>query len=140
MDIGVNQNMSSKNERKKKVEIVSRILSSEGFEVTKDYKIGDRFYVDIVGTRGNQAVLVEVKPSGFKLDQSDLMQVSSYVSALRRMRRFGNTNISGFIIASGGTISLATPLISELGIHVIKSDEEKEIERGIKRWMRATIL
>lgn len=121
--------------KSKTVEFVSKILSDEGFQVKRDFKIG-RFYADILCVKEDKAILVEVKSGRFKLDQSDLMQVAGYIGALRGTRRFGNMKISGLVVASAGTITPASPLTSDLGIHVIDSDKEEIIEKRIKEWTR----
>lgn len=125
--------MFSKNE-KRSAEIVSKILSDEGFDVKKEFKIRKGLYADIVGFKDDEIILVEVKPSGFRLDQSDFMQVSGYMGALTE--KFGDRKISGCIVSSGGTLSPATIFKKQIGIHVIESDKEEEIERGLLHCMR----
>jgi len=127
----VNPNMHLDN-KKRTIDTVSRVLEHEGFEVKKQFKLGRRFYADIVGFKDNEAVLVEVKPIGIRLDQSDLMQVSGYMGALKTNEDFADTRISGCVIASGGTIPGATSLAGELGIHVVDSDKGEKIEEGIR--------
>jgi hypothetical protein len=122
--------MFSRNEEKKKIEFISEILTSEGFDVKKDFNIKGKFYPDIVAIKGNKLVLFEVKPTGSMSDQSELMQVSGYMGALKENKEFRNMEISGCIISSG-TIPAATSLIQELGIHVIDSDKKEEIKKQI---------
>lgn len=120
------------NSKEETVKKVSRILQHEGFTVNIDLNLGGRFYADIVGVRGDQAVIIEIKPFGFKLDQSDLMQVSAYVGALKAKENFQDMIISGCIVASGGTIPPATSLAKELGVYVISGYKKEKIEKEIR--------
>jgi len=115
----------------KTTDIISAALAQIGFEVKREFKVRKGFYVDLIGFKGNKAVLFEVKPHDSKLDQSDLMQVSSYIGALKDIPGFKDIDITGCVVALGGTIPPAKGFARDLNIHVIDSEKEK-IETAIK--------
>ena len=122
--------MSSKNKKKEKIDFISDILIKSNFEVKKEFKINERSYVDLLAIKDDKVIIFEVKPSGYKSDQSDFMQVSGYEGALSVKEEFRDKSISGCIISSG-TVTPAIPLMNDLGIHNTGSDKKVDIKKEI---------
>lgn len=118
---------------------IQSVLSKKGFKVEQDFRLPKGLYVDIVGLRGDKALVIEIKNSRFPLDQSDLMQVASYVGAMKSMKAFTNKDIKSCVVAPKGTISSATPYAQDFKIHVIKSVDEQKIAEELELCLKSEI-
>ena len=118
---------------------IQNVLLKHNFKVTQDFELSKGLYVDIVGLKDNEALVIEIKNSRFPLDQSDLMQVASYVSAMKSLRDFSDKEIITFVVAPKGTIASATPYAQDLKINVIDSLKEQKIAKGLELCIKSEI-
>jgi len=118
---------------------IHSFLSKQGFKVKQDFKLSKGLYVDMVGLKGDKALVIEIKNSRFPLDQSDLMQVASYVGVMKSMKGFTNKDIKSCVVAPKGTISSATPYAKDLKIHVIDSLNKQKITQGLELCYKSEI-
>lgn len=120
-----------KDKREILIETVSGTLLVKGYQIEKEKSIGKGNYIDLLATGSEEVILVEIKPSGFKLGTPDLMSIENNAAILKSKPEFGDKEIRKIIVSPSGSIEPASALAKDWGILLIESDKPHDIKEKL---------
>jgi len=112
---------------------VCKFLTKNGYKVFQEFPLSKYHFADILGSKDDKLIIFEIKPHGFKIDQSDFMELFGLSIVLQRKKQFKDKKIKKCMIASGSISNSASDYAEKLGINVIINESKNNIEKEIEK-------